>query len=745
MAKTPNPVARQTLRYRGKDYDGNYKYSYVPRSVAVGVEGVSQSRCPFLKVSRQALLAALTASSREILVHYFPAFPGSLDNASLPDAYEDYLTPGGAGDTAGYGGYLRERPQYQAPILDATSPADQEYEDAQMREELMRLSRLGVSVVTPDILGSPQIERAQRCAALIDAEFPDMKFAPMLDMNSATVAADYISAANFTDLFTSAANRWLDPDDGNMIVACFETSGPNFTGTQWGDYIAYMLSQYATGVNIMHVGQILGVPSKLDTLLTDLETHTAGYAARMPYVGPWGAGYSAYGDTTLPLWKGQVEGGVTYAQSMDFVWPITPQVVRAKSNWYQGAENFDTLLNQLQGMVSGDPSTWPRFANIVTWNDVSEATHFVPTPTNGGAYERLLEYYLQYFATESEPVITQDTIFYSYRSQLTTATPVGGAAQSDPFDQNAGTFDDQIQMLVFLSDDATLEIEFNGSTTQYSASPGIDSFKVAAAAASAPVFRIIRDGRIIEEITGATDIADTYDVQDPTYFAGTSRNVRPLSSSASSLFVSAPWRYGNYLATGVDATLTPSELESPFPRAGITERPALRFESLDELITTGVGWSFLPVGLPNSSFIVSFDFYVESVDAATAGLRMVSELWGDTGFSTTSWLLYMDIGAGSTTGELGYIEGGTDNSVTAIDIQTWYRVEISVTGVGVGSTFEINVYEPAGPSDKGALISAPVTVSNNAVQTVGVKHMSWRNSGDGCLAAVHFDNVKVAA
>ena len=72
----------------------------------------------------------------------------------------------------------------------------------------------------------------------------------------------------------------------------------------------------------------------------------------MKYVGAWGAGYANYG-ATLTTIKGQVEGGVTYTQTMDFAWPITPSVVRAKDAWYQGAENFDTLINQLDALVAG--------------------------------------------------------------------------------------------------------------------------------------------------------------------------------------------------------------------------------------------------------------------------------------------------------------------------------------------------------------------------------------------------------
>ena len=153
------------------------------------------------------------------------------------------------------------------------------------------------------------------------------------------------------------------------------------------------------------------------------------------------------------------------------------------------------------------------------------------------------------------------------------------------------------------------------------------------------------------------------------------------------------------------------------------------------------------MGYSAEAFEIAFDLYVESVDGVTAGLRMVAELFdGAVGIGTTSVLPFIDIAPGAVSGSIGYIDAvDADQAVAAIDIQTWYRVIISFTGVEAGATFDLRGYSPSGYSDEGQLLGEATSIPVRSPQTTDVNNFAWRNAAAGNISVVHIDNVRVTA
>jgi hypothetical protein len=102
--------------------------------------------------------------------------------------------------------------------------------------------------------------------------------------------------------------------------------------------------------------------------------------------------------------------------------------------------------------------------------------------------------------------------------------------QTKDFDAvNGAAPSNMIEVVGFLTAPGTLQITAGSSTQSLDVPAGIQSFQIPLVAGSngTPIFRLLRGGNKIVELTSATPIDNTITYQDPLYHAGTSLTCPP--------------------------------------------------------------------------------------------------------------------------------------------------------------------------------------------------------------------------
>ncbi len=194
--------------------------------------------------------------------------------------------------------------------------------------------------------------------------------------------------------------------------------------------------------------------------------------------------------------------------------PVRPQDFRPKSFVAWECDNSQLFRNMWDTAIAGDA----EWVQLVTWNDYSEASEIAPsTGTQYGFYD-LTAYYTAWFKTGKAPPIIKDDLFYFYRSQTLKLVPA--KAQEKSF-KIVGTPSEQVELLAFMKEPGTLEIELAGKISRKEFPAGLNSFK-APLTVGKPVFRLVRDGKTVVELAGKWEIVDKADYQDMLYRAGSS-------------------------------------------------------------------------------------------------------------------------------------------------------------------------------------------------------------------------------
>jgi hypothetical protein len=197
--------------------------------------------------------------------------------------------------------------------------------------------------------------------------------------------------------------------------------------------------------------------------------------------------------------------------------PIAPQDFRPKDAIFWEARNTEAFRAGWMEAINSHA----RYAHVITWNDYSEATEIAPSSGTQFLFYDLTAYYGAWFKTGAAPKIRRDAIYYSHRNQI--FTPDTPPRQGDtPFKRLGDTpLANDIEMLVFLTKPAELEIEIGGQHLRHTAPAGLASFRVPAVAGT-PIFRILRANALVVEKRGDWTIEAKPEVASGLYLGGSS-------------------------------------------------------------------------------------------------------------------------------------------------------------------------------------------------------------------------------
>ncbi|GHJ42041.1 endo-1,3-alpha-glucanase family glycosylhydrolase [Streptomyces sp. TS71-3] len=433
----------------------------------------------------------LRAGPHLVFAHYFPPFPLSLDDAPADRDYytRNYLSVGGEGGKhAAYGGLLRDRP---LPV----APSGGDYELTNMEREVRTARDAGIDGFSVDILtlSGPNWDRVRTLLRAAQAVDPGFKIMLMPDMAALDEGPEILADALAT---LAAAPAAFHLSDGRLVVSPFKAEARE--AGWWKRVLDRLAARH-------------GVRTALVPLFLDFRGHAEQFA-------PLSYGFSAWGNRSHTGQSGSA-GNIDLAHRLGKRWihSVAVQDARPNQGVYDEAGNTALLRTTWDDAID-DGADWVQ---LTTWNDYSESTHIAPSPHDGHAYLDLCSYYLTRFKTGRWPPIVRDTVYVTSRVQF--AGNRKAARQRRLMEPRPGTATprDTVEVLTFLTADATLDTTVGGVRQRDRVPAGVHPTLLPLRAGHSTA-TVTRGGHTTATVTTRYPVRTAVDVQDLQYYAVTS-------------------------------------------------------------------------------------------------------------------------------------------------------------------------------------------------------------------------------
>ena len=453
------------------------------------------------------------SSKKKVFAHYFLPYPLSFNNSPPEQSYyqQQYLNPAGEkGKFRTKGGLLRQRPLPRAPMPDFV-----DYKMEDLRQEVRLAKAVGIDGFAVNIMTMEgQLwDQTERLVKVAQEE--NFSILVMPDMN----AVFKRHPDQFETLIT-VANQWPSAyrlDNGSLVISPYMAE--NQAPIWWKNTKQALAKQ---GINIALVPVFHNMKKQLARFESELGDQFVGLFY----------GVSDWGPRT-PSGAKRIVEDIQLAQQKDLVMmaPVSPQDVRPKSSKFTDAHNSETYRALWISAIENEVP----WVHIVSWNDYSESTEVSPSTLTQYAFYDLTAYYSHWFK-QGQPPIVRDTLYGFYRSQSWKDKPVDPMLEfmhptpgSEP--------KDEIELLAFAKQPATLEIEIANSVHQIDVESGISSFKVPLHYGQ-PQFRMVRNNTIDSYIYDTPAIEKPVTVSNLMYQGVGSGRIAPFSEA----LLSWPWR-----------------------------------------------------------------------------------------------------------------------------------------------------------------------------------------------------------
>jgi len=265
-----------------------------------------------------------------------------------------------------------------------------------------------------------------------------------------------------------------------------------------------------------------GYPSTpgYDKYVEDYNDVWKGFMEGYFYFG--GPGLPEYAPPSL-LNSGESCAKVFHDNKLTYMAPVTPYYWGEKQTGdgrryfeFHGGEGIE---NQWKSIIEKQKPEW---IELVTWNDWGEGTYFSPLDdinkywpyaghkqlgfykTHKG-YADLTKYYITWYKSGIQPAITEDNIYFFYRTQ-----PKDTLASKDPkgpVKKQIGDVKDEIFVTTILKSKAELKVITGGVTKTYPVEAGVHHIRVPFNVGS-QYFEIKRNGKQIIYVQGEDIVSD---------------------------------------------------------------------------------------------------------------------------------------------------------------------------------------------------------------------------------------------
>jgi glucan endo-1,3-alpha-glucosidase len=268
-----------------------------------------------------------------------------------------------------------------------------------------------------------------------------------------------------------------------------------------------------------------GHPVFFVPMLTGVEMPNAAQAASLE--STWNSvadGYLFWGVAGIPdyisspslLAATDAFGSVTAANNKLYMAPVAGQFWAATetSNGrryyeYSGGAGLQAVWND----IINTQKPQPRWVEVLTWDDFSES-YLTPSTSNPVypwstlpriAFTPINAYYAQWYKTGVQPTISNDQLYYFYRTHPKAAT--ASADSYGPVTRFYGPVADDLYVTTFLTAPATLTVSSGGKISSYSLNAGIANTSIPFTVGT-QIFTLTRSGTTITSVRGDDIIAN---------------------------------------------------------------------------------------------------------------------------------------------------------------------------------------------------------------------------------------------
>lgn len=444
----------------------------------------------------------LFSSAHRVFAHYFDIFPLSLDD--LPAAQDFYsqswLIPVTGNMWYANGGFLRSRPLPTPPSSAAT------YQVLNLETEVRAAIARGITGFMYDIGSTKEVApggnllNMLQAAAAVDSRF------------SIALMVDHLSISDVeTVVKTLYAHSSIYRISNKVVVAPYmaDTLPPS----AWAQVKSDLANQ---GMPIFFLPTFLSIPQNI----------LAEYAPVADGMGLFGTALVTEGISESANTANVHQAGKPYMSG------ISPQGYRPKEfHYWETDASFGYRSGWNAAIAQG--ADWIQ---LTTWNDFSETTQVAPYTNQlgypGNGFYDLTGYYSIWFATQQQPNISRDVLYYFYRRE-----PVAGAAPNAAQQtlSAVGTVPgvDVIELVAFLTKPGTLSIRIGGNTVTNTVGAGLQTL-TAPLAPGQPRFTLTRNGATLISVTGTPVIYGAAGLpngfSDLTYWSGSGSSVASCSN-----------------------------------------------------------------------------------------------------------------------------------------------------------------------------------------------------------------------
>lgn len=469
---------------------------------------------PFDMPTRQTL----ASSPKKVWAHWMGgAFPISVDNKDAavdPSEYwrNNWMPPGnieGGSNHAAYGGFVRQRKPYRAPLPAAATS----YEVRDKVTEIGWIVGAGIDGFTAELLSVPVngVERDNRWLQVNQLfaaadQVADPTFTITLMPDSHTLQNDPAAVAA---ALHSLSSRRVTRIDGRLVIAPYapEAKGLAF----WTEVLNLLRSRY--GHNPIFWG-----------------CYSAAWrsSGQAPTFDSIAYGHSRWGErdplasASNTIDTGQAPRYCHSTYNKPWMHYVAPGDERPHAGIFSERRNSDQLVSSwLAAINAGADCNWVQ---IATWDDFAEGSAICPTQSSKHFWLDINAYFLTRYKTGSWPTIVRDAVYLSHRRQPLAGVTYTG--QQTKFQSLTGATPavDRVEALVFSSKPSgTVTITIGGQDTSFDiatlvpVAPGVYSCTAALRSGScSAVFR--RAGVTVAAVTSPTPVSRTQIVQDTSYY-----------------------------------------------------------------------------------------------------------------------------------------------------------------------------------------------------------------------------------
>jgi glucan endo-1,3-alpha-glucosidase len=238
-------------------------------------------------------------------------------------------------------------------------------------------------------------------------------------------------------------------------------------------------------------------------------------------------GYLFFGLAGVPTYTGKPSlltnmenfASITHSNGKLYMAPVAGQywgaIQTVNGRRYYEYSGGQGMANQWNSIINVEHADW---VEVTTWDDFSEsyispsttATYYPWSTTPHVGFTQLNSYFVQWFKTGTQPAITQDQLFFFYRT-----SPQNAVASDDPYGpitQFYGSVADDVYVTTMLTAPATLTVNTGGSLFNYSLNAGINQTQTPFNLGTQS-FTLTRNGSTIISAQGTQPI-----IADPTFY-----------------------------------------------------------------------------------------------------------------------------------------------------------------------------------------------------------------------------------